>query len=188
MKFDPYFSTCPKPKAFDKVWHKGLIFKLKQNEYQATFKVLSLTLQSNIEWGKPRGSILGPLLYLIYINDLSGGLTTNARLPVDDVLFFSVVDNINLSATNLNSDLSKISAWTNQWKVTFNPDPNKQARKIIFSGKIKKTSHLPLNFNNNCVKPVQFQKHLCVYLGSKLDFREHLQNMFKKVKNNQLVK
>ena len=70
---------------------------------------------------------MGPLLYLIYINDLSEGLTTNARLSVDDVLFFSVADNINLSATNLNSDLSKISAWTNQWKMTFNPDPNKQA-------------------------------------------------------------
>ena len=46
--------------------------------------------------------------------------------------FLSVVDNINLSATNLNSDLSKINACANQWKMTFNPDPSKQAQEVIF--------------------------------------------------------
>ena len=53
-------------------------------------------------------------------------------------------------------------------------------KEVIFSCEIKKTPPPPLNFNNNSVKQVQFQKHLGVYLSSKLDFREHLQNMFKK--------
>ena len=140
-----------------------------------------LSSWSSIETGVSQGSILGPLLFLIYINDLSDGLTTNARLFADDVSLFSVVDNINLSATNLNSDLSKINAWANQWKMTFNPDPNKQAQEVIFSRKTKKISHPPLNFSNNSVQQVQFQKHLGVYLDGKLDFREHLQNMFKKI-------
>ena len=135
-----------------------------------------LSSWSNIESGVPQGSILGPLLFLIYINDLSEGLTTNAKLFADNVSLFSVVDNINLSATNLNSDVSKINAWAKQWKMTFNPDPNKQAQEVIFSRKIKKTSHPPLTFNNNSVKQVQFQKHLGVYLDSRSDFREHLQN------------
>ena len=91
--------------------------------------------------------------------------------------FFSVVDDINVSTTNLNSDLSKINAWANQWKMTFNPDPNNQAQDLIFSRKIKKASHPLLNFNNNSVKQVQFQKHLGVYLDSKLEFREHNRNM-----------
>ena len=110
-------------KAFDKVWHKGLIFKLKQNGISGNLlstltDFLKLRKQrvvlngqlsswSNIETGVPQGSILGPLLFLVYINGLSGGLTTNARLFADDVSLFSVVDNINLSATNLNNDLSK---------------------------------------------------------------------------------
>ena len=140
-----------------------------------------LSSWSSIETGVSQGSILGPLLFLIYINDLSDGFTTNARLFADDVSLFSVVDNINLSATNLNSDLSKINAWANQWKMTFNPDPNKQAQEVIFSRKTKKISHPPLNFSNNSVQQVQFQKHLGVYLDGKLDFREHLQNMFKKI-------
>ena len=55
--------------------------------------------------------------------------------------------------------------------MTFIPDPNKQVEKVIFSRKTKKTSHLPLNFNNNFVQQVQFQKHLGVNLDDKLDFR-----------------
>ena len=86
----------------------------------------------NTETGEEQGSVLGPLLFLIYINDLSDGLTTNARLFADNVSLFSVLDNINLSATNFNNDLSKINAWVNQWKMTFNLDPNKQAQEVIF--------------------------------------------------------
>ena len=108
---------------------------------------------SNSESGVPQGSILGLLLFFIYINDLSEGLTTNVRLFADDVSFFSVVNNNNLLATNLNSDLSKINAWGSQWKMTFNSDPNKQVQEVIFSRKIKKTSQPPLNFNNNSVNP-----------------------------------
>ena len=135
-------------KAFDKVSHKGLTFKLKQNgisgnllstltDFLALRKqrmVLNgqLSSWSNIESGVPQGSILDLLLFLIYVNDLSEGLATNAKLFADDVLLFSVVDNINLSATNLNNDLSKINSWTNQWKTTFNPDPNKHAQEVIF--------------------------------------------------------
>ena len=46
--------------------------------------------------------------------------------------FFSVVDSINLSGTNLNNDLSKINAWVNQWKATFNPGPKEQAQEVTF--------------------------------------------------------
>ena len=65
--------------------------------------------------------------------------------------------------------------------MTFNPDPNKQAQGVIFSREIKKTSQPPLNFNNNCVKQVNFQKHLGIYLDNQLDFHEHLRNIIRKV-------
>ena len=84
-----------------------------------------LSSWSNIELGVPEGSILGPWLFFIYINDFSESLTTNVRLFADDVSPFSVVDDINLSAINLNSDLSKINICASQWKITFNLDPNK---------------------------------------------------------------
>ena len=71
-----------------------------------------------------------------------------------------------------------------KWLSTLTP-ANKH-KKLFFSRKTKKISHPPLNFSNNSVQQVQFQKHLGVYLDGKLDFREHLQNMFKKI-NNQFI-
>ena len=65
--------------------------------------------------------------------------------------------------------------------MTFNPDHNKQSQEVIFSRNVKKTLHSLLNFNNDSVKQVQFQKHLGVHLDDKFDFREHLRNIFIKV-------
>ena len=63
----------------------------------------------NIEAGVSQGSIIGPLFFLIYINDLSDDLTSNPKLFVDDTSLFPVVKNINSTTTYLNSDLSKVS-------------------------------------------------------------------------------
>ena len=116
-------------KTFDKVWRKDLIFKFRQNSMSGTIlstltdflklrkqRVVSngqLSPCSNIESGISKGCILGLLLFLIYINDLSESLTINARLFADDVSLFSVINIMNFSATNLNRDLRKISALTN---------------------------------------------------------------------------
>ena len=101
-------------KAFDKVWHKGLIYKLKQNGIWGnilniiidllSFRKQQVVLNgqvshwSSIEAGVPQGSILGPLLILInFFNDLSDDLSTNAKLFPDDTSLFSVVRDINTS-------------------------------------------------------------------------------------------
>ena len=92
----------------------------------------------NVTIGIPQGSILGPLLFLIYINDLSGDLSSKAKLFADDTSLFSVTHDITTSANELNNDLKKISDWAFQWKMSFNPDPSKQAQEVIFSTKLKK--------------------------------------------------
>ena len=130
-------------KAFDKVWHEGLIYKLQ------TFGISGnlLTLLSsflhdrrqrvvlngiNSEWtnikaGVPQGSILGPLLFLMYVNDIPDNLSSNVKLFADDVSLFSIVDDPVQSGSQLNNDLKKIQKWAFDWKMSFNPDPNKQA-------------------------------------------------------------
>ena len=105
---------------------------------------------TNVNAGVPQRYILGQLLFLIYINDLPDGLSSNAKLFADDTSLFSVVHYINTSAIELNSDLKKISDWAFQWKMTFNTDRRKQAQEIKFSRKLKKVTHPPLLFNNNC--------------------------------------
>ena len=74
------------------------------------------TKWTSIEDGVPQGSILGPLLFFIYINDLSDDLTKNVKLFADDTSLYSIVYNMNTSTTNLNKDLSKIKNWAIQWK------------------------------------------------------------------------
>ena len=102
---------------------------------------------TNVHAGVPQGSILGPLLFLIYINDLSDNLTSNAKLFADDTSLFSVVHDVNTSAKELNDDLKKINDWAFQWKMSFNPDLSKQAQEVIFSCKSKRLTHPPLFFN-----------------------------------------
>ena len=95
---------------------------------------------ADVSAGVPQGSILEPLLFLIYINDLSDGLKSECKLFADGTSLFSVVHDINTSASDLNTDLETIGNWAFQWKMNFNPDPNKQAQEIIFSR--KKTASL----------------------------------------------
>ena len=64
--------------------------------------------------------------------------------------------------------------------MSFNQDPTKQAQEAIFSRKIKKPLHIPLNFNNTNVKETAFQKHLGLILDSQLSFEEHLKTIFSK--------
>ena len=129
----------------------------------------------------PQGSILGPLLFFIYINDLSNDLSRNSKLFVDDTSLFSVVGDINTSAAHLNNDLKNISNWAFQWKMSFNPDPSKQVQEVIFSRKHQKISHHFFYFSNNPIKSVSSQKHLGMILDTKLNFKEHIKNILTKV-------
>ena len=144
-------------KAFDKAWYDGLIFKLRQNGICGEIiKILEGLLSdrkqrvvlnaqclsfADIRAGVPQVSILGPLLFLLYINDLSKNTKNKCKLFPDDTSLFSVVHEIDTSAHDLNHDLEKISEWVFQWKMKFNADPIKQAQEIIFS--TKKTFYSP---------------------------------------------
>ncbi len=92
----------------------------------------------NVEAGVPQGSVLGPLLFLIYINDLSESIKSEVRMFADDTFIFHVETNNRQSTVDdLDQDLRNISQWANQWKMSFNPDITKQAVEVIFSRKKK---------------------------------------------------
>ena len=115
------------------------------------------------------------------MNDLSDDLITNVKLFADDTSLFSIVHDMNTSTSNLNNDLNKIKNWAIQWKMNFNPDPSKQAQEVIFSRKLQKKNHNQVYFNHNSVKQVPSQKQLGMYLDTKLNFQEHLNNVLNKV-------
>ena len=117
-------------------------------------------------------------MFLIYINDLSDNLASNPKLFADDTSLFSVVKNVDASNIDLNNDLKKIGEWAFQWKMSFNPDPTKQAQELIFSRKVQTTNHPPLFFN--VIPKTTHQKDLGIFLHSKLNFSEHLKTIFQK--------
>ena len=185
-------------KAFDKVWHKGLIFKLKQNGISGSLLELFKDYLSNrkqrvvlngtaanfndVLSGVPQGSVLGPLLFLIYINDLEINIKSQIRFFADDTMLYSIVKNPNISASELNQDLEIIHQWAYQWKMEFNPDPTKQATELLFSYKKKPPNHPPLFFNGNIVTKVDEHKHLGLILDKKLTFKSHIIEKISKAK------
>ena len=96
------------------------------------------------------------------------------------ISIFSVVFDTNLSALKLNNDLLKIQHWAYQWKMSFNPDPSKQAQEVIFSRKNNKLCHPDLIFNQTKVNRTSSQKHLGLLLDEKLNFKEHIKVLIDK--------
>ena len=129
---------------------------------------------SSVLTGVLQGSILGLLLFLIYINDLPENLQSTVKLFVDDTSLFSTVYEPNISASQLESDLKKNSHWAYKWKMNFNPDLSKQAQEVIFSRKTVKVSHPSITFNTAPVARTACQKHLGLYLDEKLNFHDHI--------------
>ena len=125
-------------KAFDKVWHEGLVFKLKTYGISGPLLTLIVSYLSNrqqrvvlngknsvclyISVGVPQGSVLGSLFFLVYINDPVNDISSDAKLFPDDTSLFTVVYDEIISANQLNRDLKIISEWAYQWKMQFNPD------------------------------------------------------------------
>ena len=100
-----------------------------------------------IKAGVPQRSILSPLLFLIYINDLPDGLNSIAKLFTDDTSLFSVVQDPNESAKYLNLDLTVVSQRAYQWKMLVNLDPKNPA-EVIFSSKKNEETHPSVFYNN----------------------------------------
>ena len=110
-------------KAFDKIWHEGLIYKMETMGFTGSILRLLQSFLSNryqrvtingqtSDWlpilaGVPQGSILGPFLFLIFINNLPDGLVSLAKLFAGDTFLFSKVYDSNFSARQLSNDLQK---------------------------------------------------------------------------------
>ena len=142
---------CDVSKAFDRVWHKGLLCKLRAagnllswfESYLSERRQRVILPGTQSDWnyihaGVPQGSILGPLLFLLYINDIVKDIQSNIRLFADDTSLFIVVENPDTAAQTLNSDLEKTTKWAKDWLVSFNPI---KTETLLISRKLIQPAH-----------------------------------------------
>ena len=158
-------------KAFDRVWHQGLLLKLKAAGIRGKLFEISKDYLSNryqsvvikgqksdlkcIPAGVPQGSVLGPLLFLIYINDIVNEIESTIKLFADDTSLSLALNDPDIRAEILNSDSDKIKNWVIKWKVKFNED------KTDLLNITRDCNHiLQLTFGTKNLKPSQSHKHL----------------------------
>ena len=118
-----------------------------------------------------QGSILSPLLFLLYINDIVNDIGSNIRLFADDTSLFIIVENPVTAAASLNIDLDRISQWAATWLVSFNPS---KTESLLFSCKINKHHHPPLFMQDCQITEVESHKHLVLYLCNDCTWHEHI--------------
>ena len=110
----------------------------------------------NIIAGVPQGSVLGPLLFFIYINAIAKDIQSTIRLFADDTSLYIIVDSPDNASNTLNQDLTKISSWPDRQLVLFNP---KKTESILLSCKVNKPVHPPLIMNNETLANVESHTH-----------------------------
>ena len=173
--------------AFDKCWHSGILEKLKQNKIEG--KCLALFesylrgrkqivvvdgMKSDIKEvkaGIPQGSRLGPLLWILYANDILINLDSDVMLFADDTCLFASAPDPAQTAEILNQDLQKINNWAKTWKVTFNALKSKD---IIFTRNLQVNNSPPLILDNTFVTRVHEHKHLGLWLNNTLSWSRQI--------------
>lgn len=184
---------CDISKAFDRVWHRGLLHKLSgiglsDRLLQWFYSYLSGRKQrvvidgqasdwAQVQAGVPQGSILGPFLFLLYINDIVSDIGCSIRLFADDTSLYIVVDSPPVAANMLNADLNTISNWAETWLVDFNAS---KTISMILSRKVNQLQHPPLFMNNIQLNDCENHKHLGVTLSQSCRWSDHISNITEK--------
>ena len=130
---------------------------------------------SPVTSGVPQGSVLGPLLFLTYINDLPNGLTSTVKLFADDTLLYGVVVE-DSDCDNLQDDLNKLEIRQNKWQMEFNPF---KCNIICISNK-QSPPQRTYTFCGSKLEQVDSASYLGITVNSKLKWSEHISSISSK--------
>ncbi len=191
---DVHMVFCDCSKAFDRVWHQGLLFKLQQSGI--TGKLLNWLRNyledrkqcvvlngmksepKSINAGVPQGSILGPIMFLIYANDIPTILESSTKLYADDTSLYVSDKDPNTANEKLSADLERLSAWSKKWKVIMNPE---KTERMIISRK-RNVREYELKMDGREISIVKHHKHLGIVLQSNGKWDKHIEGIIAKAK------
>lgn len=177
---------CDISKAFDRVWHKGLLKKLDgygfkgafidwltsyiSNRKQQVIVRAHKSTYSNINAGVPQGSVLGPLLFLLYINDIADNLDSLARLFADDTSISFSSSDTQVIENNINRDLQKLKEWSTKWLTLFNPNKT----EVLFISNTLGNESISIFFDDTQLVPIEAHRHLGVILSNNAKWSNHI--------------
>jgi AraC-like DNA-binding protein len=173
-------------KAFDSVTHERLLLKLERygiggnlllwfRNFLTNRKQRVVIQGTPSEWssvisGTPKGTILGPILFLLYINDVSDNVKSKIKLFADDTKIYREIKDPTIDTVILQSDLNSVSEWANKWKMHFNVSKCEVMRITHSRDKSVPNYHL----EEMSLKVVHSVKDLGVNVSSDLSWNKHV--------------
>lgn len=181
-------------KAFDKIWHNGLLCKLSSMGFDPAWFKSYLNGRSQctradgvtssftpIRAGVPQGTVLGPLLFLCYVGDLPSTVSEPTYMFADDTALIAPQSRHKLqdSTCKIQSALNEVSAWSRTWFVSFNA--NKSEDLIITGSRKSPITPVPLTLHGEVIPQRYTVRHLGIMLSANLKWKHHLLHLQKKV-------
>jgi hypothetical protein len=170
--------------AFDRVWHKGLLHKLRSILPDHYYQLLKSYLTNrhfrvkhedayselkSIKAGVPQGSVLGPVLYLLYINDMPTTSNSITATFADDTAVLAVGETVETSTKKLQSAVNKVATWTTKWRIELN-----ESKSVHIDFTNKRITQQSIFINGAQVPYTNTAKYLGMNLDAKLRWKEHI--------------
>ena len=148
----------------------SLVFGLKDRQQRVVIHGQS-SRWGTVHAGVPQGSVLGPLLFLIYINDIVDLVQSNIKLFADDTTLYLTVEHPATAGRIINSDLESINGWANDWLITFNAQ---KTDSMLISRKTVSPDHPSLIFQGHTLHEVNSHRHLGLTFRNDLRWSDHI--------------
>lgn len=170
--------------AFDKVWHDGLNYKLRRMLPAKYAELLQSYLSDRffrvrheecysevyrIHAGVPQGSVLGPLLYVLFTSDLPEREENSIATFADDTAVLSVGETNHVTIPKLRRYIKKLQDWTSKWRIKMN-----ETKSVHVDFTNRKLDYFPLHLNGKTIPHANEAKYLGMTLDAKLRWKAHV--------------
>lgn len=170
--------------AFDKVWYQGLLFKIKKSFPHQYFLLLKSYLADRyfqvksgcevsdimpINSGVPQGSVLGPLLYLIYTADLPTSENTVVGTFADDTAILSCHEDPQTASHHVQDHISSVSNWLTNWRLKVN-----ESKSVQVTFTLRRQQCPPISINGIEIQQSKETRYLGMHMDNKLTWKTHI--------------